>query len=454
MLDFKLQAENSKEEIISDLRSLVKIKSTIDMSSKSENAPFGKNIRKALDRFLAMAKRDGFKAVDVDGYAGYIEYGEGEELVGILGHLDVVPLGEDWTKDPLGLEEEAGYLFGRGTSDDKGPTVAAYHALKILKDNNVKLNRRVRLIVGCDEETGFRGVEYYKKHCEVPNFGFTPDASFPVIYGEKGIMQLKLESSMESIIKEIQAGEAGNVVLGRAQAKISEKTKVKEFESFLKENNLKGEASDNTYSIVGKFAHAMAPQEGSNAGVALLKFLAEAHNDTYAKKVYPLLHDYNGKGLNIDFKGEYMGVLTMNLGILDVDSQNQSALIDIRYPDGYEDSDVLDKIKETVKDLHINVNLLESKAKVFVDPNSKVIKTLESVYRKQSGDNTTELITMGGGTYAKAFENHVAYGMEFPLEKAPAIVGDVHQADEAVSIEALVKGCAIYSEAIVKLCNI
>ena len=452
-MDYKLEALNRKEDLISDLRSLVNIKSVIDEENKSENAPFGPNIRLALDRFLEMAKRDGFKAVDVDGYAGYIEYGQGEELVGVLGHLDVVPIGENWTKDPLALEEEAGYLFGRGSSDDKGPTVAAYHALKMLKDNNIKLNRRVRLIVGCDEETGFRGVEYYKKHCEIPNFGFTPDASFPVIYGEKGIIQLTLDSTYKTIIKEINAGQAGNVVLGQAKATILEKTKPAEFNKYLSEHNLKGEVSEDSYFIQGKFAHAMAPQEGVNAGVHLLTFLAKYHNDEYAKAIYKELSDYNGKGLKIDFKGEYMGKLTMNLGVLKVNKASQSALIDIRYPDGYEDSDVIETIKETLKDKELKVNVLESKAKVFLDPEGDVIKVLENVYRKQSGDNESPLITMGGGTYAKAFENHVAYGMEFPLEKRPSFVGDVHQADEAVSIESLVSGCAIYAEAIVKLCN-
>ncbi|NLC55199.1 MAG: dipeptidase PepV [Erysipelothrix sp.] len=452
-MDYKLEANNRKQEIISDLRSLVNIKSIIDMENKTDKAPFGPNIRKALDRFLEMAKRDGFKAVDVDGYAGYIEYGEGEELVGVLGHLDVVPLGEGWTKDPLALEEVDGYLFGRGSSDDKGPTVAAYHALKILKDNNVKLNRRVRLIVGCDEETGFRGVEYYKKHCEIPNFGFTPDASFPVIYGEKGIIQLQLESSLKTMIVELNAGEVGNVVMGIAKAIISEKTKPQAFEQYLTDNNLTGSYTDNSYYIKGKFAHAMAPQEGVNAGVYLLGFLAINHDDDYAKKAYSLLNSYNGQGLNIDFTGEYMGKLTMNLGVFRVNQKNQTALIDIRYPDGYEDSDILSNIDKTVKDQGFNVNLLESKPKVFLDPKGEVIQILEAVYRKQTGDTTSPLITMGGGTYAKAFDNHVAYGMEFPLEQKPAMVGDVHQADEAISVDALINGTAIYAEAIVKLCN-
>lgn len=452
-MDYQKEAETRQTEIIEDLRSLVNIESTIDLENKSEMAPYGPKIRQALDRFLEMGQRDGFKTVDVDGHAAYIEYGEGEELVGVLGHLDIVPLGEGWNYDPLALEEVNGYLFGRGSIDDKGPTVAAYHALKILKDNNVKLNRRVRLIVGCDEETGFRGVEYYKKHCEIPSVGFVPDASFPLIYGEKGMLQVKLESQLNTIISHLEAGEAGNVVLGIVRASIDEKTKPKAFKEFLKTHKLEGSCSEDSYYLKGKFAHAMSPEQGLNAGVYLLEFLANHHNDDYAKECYKILYDYNGKGLNINFVGEHMGKLTMNLGVLKINQKHQSALLDIRYPDGFEAENIINTIKETVSHKGFDLKVLESKAKLFIDPKDQLIKTLEAIYRKHTGDNKSPLITMGGGTYAKAFENHVAYGMEFPLEIKPDFVGSFHQADEAVSIKSLLTATAIYTEAIVKLCN-
>lgn len=452
-MNYKNEALLRKDEIVDDLKQMVAIKSIIDESTISENAPYGQNIREALDRFIEMAKRDGFEYKDVDGHAGYIEYGEGEELVGVLGHLDVVPLGEGWDFDPLGCTEEDGYLFGRGTSDDKGPSIAAYHALKILKDNNVKLNRRVRLIVGCDEETGFRCVEYYKQHEEVPNFGFTPDANFPVIYGEKGIIQLYLNSEYETVIESMNAGEVGNVVIGRASATLLSDVDQAKFEAFLSEHNLTGKVDNKTISIDGKFAHAMAPQEGVNAGVYILKYISENYDDAYAKALYDLLYTYSGAGLNIDFEGKYMGPLTMNVGVINIDSNKQSVLIDIRYPDGYKASDVFDAIEAKIKPLNIEMDIDTDKDIVFLDPEGEMIKILESVYREETGDYDSPLITMGGGTYAKAFENHVAYGMEFPKEKHPEIVGDVHQANEAVSIDSLVNGTAIYAHAIVKLCN-
>lgn len=452
-MDYKLEAKKREQEIVQDLKDIVAIKSIIDKNTTSKNAPFGKEIREALDAFLEMAKRDGFKHGDIDGYAGYIEFGEGEELVGVLGHLDVVPLGEGWNFDPLGADEQDGYLFGRGMSDDKGPTIAAYHALKILKDNNVTLNRRVRLIVGCDEETGFRCMEYYKEHAEIPAYGFVPDANFPVIYGEKGIIQAYINSNTKTIITELNAGEVGNVVIGHATATVAADVDEAAFEAFLKAHNLKGHTEADAYFIEGKPSHAMEPHMGVNAGVYMLQFIAETYDDAYAKALHSLVHSYHGHGFNINFDGKYMGPLTMNLGVLRINSNSQSALIDIRVPDGMDSKTVFKNIEKSIETFDMTMDIDTDKPQVFLDPEGDMIKILEGVYREHTGDQQSPLITMGGGTYAKAFENHVAYGMEFPLEVKPSIVGDIHSADEAISRKALVDGTAIYAEAIVKLCN-
>lgn len=452
-MDYKLEAQKREQDIVSDLKNIVSIKSIYNEETIQENAPFGADVREALDQFLEMAKRDGFEHGDIDGYAGYIEFGEGEELVGVLGHLDVVPLGEGWNFDPLGKDEKDGYLFGRGMSDDKGPTIAAYHAIKMLKDNNVTLNRRVRLIVGCDEETGFRCMEYYKKHAEIPAYGFVPDANFPVIYGEKGIVQAHLNSNYNTVITALNAGEVGNVVIGRASVTVDGDIFEEAFNQFLNDHDLKGHVEENGYYVEGKPAHAMEPHMGKNAGVYLLQFIAEQYDDEYAKVLHSLLHSYHGHGLNIDFEGKYMGPLTMNVGVLRIESNKQSALIDMRIPDGMEAETVFENIKKTVTPLNIEFDVVEDKDKVFLDPKGEMIQILEGVYREHTNDHTSPLITMGGGTYAKAFENHVAYGMEFPLENKPEIVGDIHSADEAISRKALIDGTAIYADAIVKLCN-
>ena len=162
MINWMKEAEKYKEQMIRDLEGLIAIPSLRNDAQAKEGAPFGEGPRQALDYMLTLAEKNGFDSEDVDGYAGVIRYGEGEESVGVLGHLDIVPLGEGWTKEPLALTQENGYLFGRGVSDDKGPAMAAFYALKMLKDNHVKLNKRVLLILGCDEESGMECMDYYK----------------------------------------------------------------------------------------------------------------------------------------------------------------------------------------------------------------------------------------------------------------------------------------------------
>ena len=185
-MDFNTEVLKYKDDFLKDLNTLVSYESVRDESTKAENAPFGKNCRDVLDAMLDMAKRDGFETKDIDGYAGVVEYGQGEETFGVLGHLDIVPLGEGWTKDPLKVTLENGYIFGRGVMDDKGPALAGYYALKMIRDLNIPLKKRVMLITGCDEESGMECMNYYVDHAEVPQMGFVPDANFPVIYGEKG----------------------------------------------------------------------------------------------------------------------------------------------------------------------------------------------------------------------------------------------------------------------------
>ena len=153
-MDFYQETQNRKEKMVQDLQGLIQIPSLRDLDSKAENAPFGKDLRHALDYVLNLAKADGFKTRDLEGYAGVVEFGEGDEILGVLGHLDIVPIGTGWTVDPFGGEIKEGFIMGRGAQDDKGPTMAGYYAMKILKEMGFQPKKRVFLIVGCDEEIG------------------------------------------------------------------------------------------------------------------------------------------------------------------------------------------------------------------------------------------------------------------------------------------------------------
>jgi len=183
-----------REEMIRTLQELIAIKSVA--AEPLEGAPFGAGVQEAFAYMLRKAKTEGFETENIDNYGGHIEFGgylfdeEGEmigtsdEIMGILCHLDVVPEGKDWDFDPYGGELIDDRIYGRGAIDDKGPTVAAFYAMKALKDAGVVPEKKVRLILGLDEETGWKGMDYYLKRVKHPDFGFTPDGDFPAIHGE------------------------------------------------------------------------------------------------------------------------------------------------------------------------------------------------------------------------------------------------------------------------------
>ncbi len=453
------------DQFVEDLNTLVSIDSTRDKEHASEGAPFGPNVRKALETLLEIGKRDGFEVKNYDGYAGTItthNAGEDAQRVGVLGHLDIVPAGTGWTRDPFKVTQEENYLFGRGVLDDKGPTLAAYYAMRMLRDQNVPMTKTVYLIAGTDEESGMEGIEYYVKHGPLPDCGFTPDADFPVIYGEKGNIHMLLESEAPTIIKSLDAGERPNIVIQHAKA-VLDTTEFDPalFEFYLNTNGLEGSASmeeDGLHiSITGVPAHGSTPYNGNNAGVHLFNYVANTYGDKLSKEMYELLKDWKGTPVHIDIDGLYMGFLTMNPGQMSVKDGKTSVLIDIRYPNDTTPEKVLAGFEEACKDLELPIRptMVSAGKPLFVNPESKLVKDLMASYAKYTGDTFSPAITIGGGTYAKHFENFVAFGPEKSWVKPPKHlhVGAIHSADEAACIDDLKEAIAIYADALERLAN-
>ncbi len=456
-MDFYQAAVNKKDDLIKTLQELVQIPSLSDPSTVAPNAPFGKALREALDYMLNRGRTDGFKVRDLQGYAGVIEFGEGTEIMGILGHLDVVPVGNGWSVDPFSATLKDGYILGRGSQDDKGPSVAAYMAMKILKDSGFVPKKRVFMILGTDEESGMACMKYYKKHGEIPDFGFVPDAEFPVIYGEKGILQLSIKGNRSTQIISLKAGERPNICIGEASVIMSGKAKTELFDFYLKTNHVSGHIEDTeagvAYFIKGKYAHGSMPQEGINAAWHCLNFVGSAYDDETAFELAHLLKEYRGDDLGIRIFGSHMGFLTVNLGMINIANHQIDLVLDIRYPQETNEITILTNIQKALdnKCPELKVSIKEHKGPLFVDPKSKLVSTLEKIYRDYSQDHQSQLMTMGGGTYARSFDNFVAFGAEFPLKKRPSWVGNVHQADEGYEIEQLVMATAIYAQAIYDL---
>ena len=461
-IDFKKEVLNHKEDLLKDLFELLSVRSILG-TDITEETPFGSGPREALDLILSFGERDGYKTKLVENKAGHIEVGQGEELFGILGHVDVVPVVEaDWTSHPFKPEIRDGKIFARGSLDDKGPTMAAYYAVKLLDKLGVKWNKRVRVIVGSDEETGFRCVEAYFKHEEQPASGFTPDAMFPLVYAEKAraTFDHKLKFVVEDgnynykLVK-FNGGQVLNMVIASAKAElVGEVSDIKEkFENFLALEKLDGEVTvEDTIKLTlkGKAAHGSTPQYGVNGATKLAEFLSTLGLDNNGKNfvdyiVEKLANDPFGEKLGIDYSDNEMGEATYNYGIIDYDLLKKVGIVstDCRHPMKF---DLVARLNGVKVD-NIDIEVTSTKEAHYVPKDDELVTTLMDVYRKHTGDTKNDAFVLGGGTYARCLKKGVAFGLLFPDKE-----DTMHQANEYLEVEDLLLATAIYAEGIYKLC--
>ena len=461
-IDFKQEVLNHKEDLLKDLFELLSVRSILG-TDITEETPFGSGPREALDLILSFGERDGYKTKLVENKAGHIEVGEGDEIFGILGHVDVVPVVEaDWISHPFKPEVRDGKIFARGSLDDKGPTMAAYYAVKLLDKLGVKWNKRIRVIIGSDEETGFRCVEAYFKHEEQPASGFTPDAMFPLVYAEKAraTFDHKLKFVDEAgnynykLVK-FNGGQVLNMVIASAKAElVGEVSGIKEkFENFLEQEKLDGEVTvEDTIKLTlkGKAAHGSTPQYGINGATKLAEFLSTLGLDNNGKNfvdyiVEKLANDPFGEKLGIDYKDNEMGEATYNYGILDYDLEKKVGIVstDCRHPKKF---DLVVRLNGVKVD-NIDIEITSTKEAHYVPKDDELVTTLMDVYRKHTGDTKNDAFVLGGGTYARCLKKGVAFGLLFPGKE-----DTMHQANEYLEIEDLLLATAIYAEGIYKLC--
>lgn len=452
--------EENRNEIIENTRELLKIKSI--ETEPIDNKPFGNGVNDALEYTLKLCESFGFKTKNLDNYVGYAEYGEGKEMMAILVHLDIVPEGNDWTYPPYEAQVHDGKIYARGAIDDKGPAMASIYALKIIKDLNIKLNKRVRIIFGLNEETGWKCMDYYKEKEENPTFGFTPDAEFPVINGEKGIVSYRLERKFKNdgkiYIVDFKGGQRVNMVPDKAEIELyfddlfmsyiqEIKKEIKDTDYEYKRNGIKLKITSK-----GVSTHGSTPQFGINAITKMLKMLdkvleRDCEMKSFAKEITEKIGmDYTGKGLGIDFSDEKSGELTFNLGTVEYDHKEGLVKfgVNIRYPVTIDKEDIKRNIEKNLPGYEVIET--ESKLPIFVSPEDDFIKNLMEVYRESTGDYESEPMVIGGGTYARAFPNVVAFGALFPGEEMLA-----HEKDEYIKEDNLIKLVEIYSKAILKL---
>ncbi|CAM3320530.1 dipeptidase PepV [Vagococcus fessus] len=465
-INWREEVEARKDDLFKDLFDLLSIPSVREDDKATEDAPVGPGPKAALLRFLEIGERDGFKSKNIENIAGHLEFGEGDETMGIFGHVDVVPVGTGWDTDPFTPVIKDGKLFARGSSDDKGPSVAAYYALKMIKELGLPVSKRVRFIIGTDEESGWQCMDRYMEVEEKPDFGFAPDAEFPIINGEKGNASINLEfngttsgvyqlTSFKSGLRVNMVPESATAVIEVSDEEAAAKMEV-DFIDFAEKNPISGsvELDGKTVTVIvkGKSAHGASPKSGINGGTYLAAFLSnfafEGDAKAFLNTITASIHeDTTGGKLGIAHTDDIMGELTVNAGLFSfvAGEEGNYVTLNIRYPKGTTADDMKVKLEELVSSVGGSVVVSKASQPHYVPEDDELVKTLLAVYTEHTGLEGKGKV-IGGGTFGRILERGVAFGAMFPHS-----VDTMHQANEFMAVDDIINATVIYADAIYRL---
>lgn len=460
-MELKEYIDKHFNETLDGISRIIKMKTVKE--EKSGDAPFGENLKNALNEVLEIAKSLGFKTKNLDNYVGYAEIGSGDEYIGILGHIDVVPEGDisKWSVDPYSATIKDNLMISRGAIDNKGPIISALYAVKAVVETNPSFNKRMRVIFGTNEESGDEDIKHYLMKEKAPKYAFTPDGRFPVIFSEKGIYTFSFREKIEwdkSDIINIEAGSRSNVIPEKAVAVLKNRS-VAEIENKIKE--LEG-ISSCTFKCVntgdkveivanGRAGHASSPEKGINAilGMYLLLDRIIDENDSMKNFVH-FMSQYvgettDGKLLEIESENKETGNLTISAGITKIVDRDIYVKFNVRYPIST-CKQILDEILDKVaRDNGIIFVQENYNPPLYFPKDSVLVSSLQKVYKEVTGRDE-EPAALGGGTYAKLMPNTVAFGPNFREFK-----GNAHSPDECMDINMLKTGMEIYGKAILEL---
>ena len=461
------------DTMLADFATLVEIPSVEDLAAAdpAANAPFGPEPARALDAALAIAGRMGLQTVNHEGYIGTADMpGASATQIGIIGHVDVVPAGPGWHFEPYQMTRQDGYLIGRGTTDDKVPLLTALHAVnlwrEIAADQGEALPYTIRVMFGANEETDMKDVAYYRARNADPAFLFTPDAEFPVSYGEAGILHGEFASAPieDGLIVQIEGGTAVNAVPGQAFAIVradANALRSNDAHITIVDAGINDQGAPLTrIDVQGKSAHASTPELGVSAIRVLIDFLLMNDLCTYAEKQFLMLmrafmRTTNGAGLNIQCADDHFGALTAVGGVIKLEAANDATRIvqsiDVRYPTCTNAEKIAEEIERYTDIIDARFTVLHNKEPFLLDPQSPAVQALLEAYREATGETDAQVFTMKGGTYARCFTTAASFGPEKPWEETPDWMGGMHGPDEGASEASVKEAFRIYALTIGKL---
>lgn len=451
-MDFKPYIRAHADELIESLQKLIRIPSVENLGE--DGTPFGRDVHRCLMAALVLCEKLDIRPVNMDNQLGWCEYGEGDEMIAVLGHLDVVPAGDGWTHDPFGGEVVNGRIYGRGTMDDKGPLVAALYALTAIKASGVPLSRRIRILFGLNEETGCRDMKYYLANGgEVPLMGFTPDGEYPIINGEKGIINCtyakKITPSGAYKLRRFGGGTASNVSPAFAFAELECPS---EAVGIIAANKVSVTPIEGGIRVeaTGVSAHGSTPEQGENAIGRLAMALAQLPLegdllDTIAFLADRIGMETRGESLGLAMRDSLSGDLTVNLGVAAGDAHGLSLTLSVRYPVTKTFDDAAPRLRAAFRLGGFDETAMVHKAAIYMPPEKELIQKLSKVYKAETGQKA-ELKSIGGGTYAKCIPNLVAFGPIFPGDEVRE-----HKPDEYMEVERLLQNAEIIAAAMYEL---
>ncbi|WP_379388344.1 dipeptidase PepV [Paenibacillus septentrionalis] len=455
-----------RESFIEHIRRLVRVRSV--KGEPKEGMPFGEGPAAALKETLDIAEELGLLTKNFDNYVGTISINEQESKLGILGHVDVVGEGKNWTYDPYEGVIVDGKMYGRGTSDDKGPVIAAMYALAAVKDLGIPLSYNTKLIVGTDEESGMADLDYYLTKEKTPPYVFTPDAEFPVINIEKGAIRTSFDASFtpsEELprVRSIRGGYKVNVVPPEAEAEIVGMLlpDISEIAHRITvETGVNFELRDMGQQLVhikaiGVGGHASIPETAINAITGLLTLVnalplqpSEGHRMLQGlSDIFPH-NDYYGKAAGLDLEDKESGKLTMNFSIFSYNAEGHlEGQFDSRVPICATEANTFDVLEPKLAQYGIRLVRGGFEKPHHTPGDSPFVQTLLRVYEEYTGLKG-ECIAIGGGTYVHDIEGGVAFGPTMP-----GIDTRMHSNDEFIIIDDMLKASQIYAQVIVELCG-
>lgn len=453
--------EKDFNETLSDIKKILQIKTVKDLPTK--DAPFGEGLKKGLEEVLAMAKRLGFKTKNLDNYIGYAEIGSGDEYIAILGHIDVVPAGDEskWKVLPFSGEIVGNEIVSRGALDNKAPIISALHAMYCLKELELTGGKKIRVVFGTNEESGDEDIKYYLKKEKPPKYAFTPDGRFPVVFSEKGIYTFRYSEIIDlenTTVLELLGGEKSNVIPEKCSCKI----KLENSEKLVKEIEKLESRSRYKFKFVikedyidlecfGVSAHASSPQKGINPIIGMFALLNQILNENDSLKNLSKFisnfigEKYDGSGLGINMKSLETGDLTLSVGIVKLNQSNVEIKMNIRYPQGITEKFLDKTLEKKAKENGIKFLKDNHNPPLYFDRDSILVKSLQKSYLDVTGRDEKP-VALGGGTYAKLMPNTVAFGPNFVEYR-----GNPHGINESIDIDMLKQGMIIYALGVLEL---